>query len=72
MEQNKEIQPYKGKGTITKSEICGMYSFSRATLHKLFNRRYFERLKAEGYSKNSKIISNRVFKKFTEIYGEPM
>ncbi len=70
MEDNQ--QPYKGKGSITKQEICQMYAISDQTLRNLFNKRYFEQLKAVGYSKQNKIITNRVFLKFIELYGEPL
>ena len=70
MESNQ--QPYTGNGSITKQEICRMYQFSSTTFRRLFNVRYFVILQEAGYLKDSRLVSNRVFRKFTEIYGEPL
>lgn len=68
MEQ--KVQPYQGKGTITKAELRDMYNLSRGTLRYLMNVRYYEQFKALGYYKYDKLIPPLVVEKFREIWGD--
>lgn len=70
MDQKK--QPYEGKGSITKSDLCNIYKMSATTLRSLLNKRYFDHLQPLGYQKNDKMISSQVFEKFKELWGEPI
>ncbi|HZH69272.1 MAG TPA: hypothetical protein VFD80_02330 [Flavobacteriaceae bacterium] len=67
-----ETNENKTRGSITKSEICTLYGFSRETLRKILNDLLFEDLKPLGYKKNSRIVPNIVYLKFQERWGEPL
>jgi hypothetical protein len=70
MEETK--QPYEGKGHITKADLCAMYQISSDTLRKLLNIKYYDQLLEVGYNKQDKILTNLVFEKFKELWGEPI
>jgi hypothetical protein len=57
--------------TVTKKQLCNMYGFSAQYLRKLMNVEFYEELAAVGYKKTSNILSPKVYRKFTDLYGEP-
>ncbi len=56
----------------TKKELCNFYGFSPQKLATLLNVDYFKELESLGYSKNQKILSSHVVKRFLELYGVPV
>lgn len=64
--------PFKGKGSVTKQEVCEAYNFSIQTLGRLLNKKYYTVLSELGYTKKCTIISPKVINKFVELYGEPL
>lgn len=58
-------------GIVTKKELRIMYGFSRETLRKLLNEKYFDQLLQFDYSKTSHHLSPRAFRFFVQSYGTP-
>lgn len=69
---NEETNPFKGKGSVNKKDLCLEYRISYATLGKLLNTVFFEELKEVGYTKYQSILSPKVIQKFVELYGVPL
>tara|TARA_R110002126_G_scaffold289552_2_gene444701 strand:- start:2432 stop:2659 length:228 start_codon:yes stop_codon:yes gene_type:complete len=65
-------QPFKGRGSLTKQEVCDAYKFSMQTLGRLLNHQYYVVLAELGYVKKSSILPPKVVNKFIELYGEPL
>tara|TARA_X000000950_G_C13690434_1_gene567788 strand:+ start:363 stop:596 length:234 start_codon:yes stop_codon:yes gene_type:complete len=64
--------PFKGRGSVTKQELCEAYNFSLQTLGRLLNKQYYSILSELGYNKRSNILSPKIINKFIELYGEPL
>lgn len=56
----------------TKAELCQYFGFSRSTLHRLLNVKYFNELAQCGYEKNQIILPPKVVRKFIEIWGKQL
>lgn len=57
---------------MNKYELAEMYKMSMTTLRRLLNVAFYEHLVPLGYEKSSKRISPCVYRKFIELYGEPL
>jgi hypothetical protein len=58
--------------TVSKQQLCNLYGISRETLRRLLNVVFFEELAAVGYKKTCNLLSPKVYRKFTDLYGEPL
>lgn len=57
---------------MSKQELARLYGISAATLRKLLNVTFYNKLREVGYVKQQQLLSPNAVRLFMSLYGQPL